>query len=1710
MATYDSFPAPPASEYGGPAASIAGGPAHSVIWGPTAGTAPYERVWNVEEMRAAASQGEWTLAADSGLLFYLKDFSQRLIQRTREVEKNVDNLVFETKSMDVKLHNTFNQFLMLANTQFIENRIEETEVATDVPALDESSKPTESLETIVLPKYQKAMDRGMNLLDKFMVENPTEAGAVDDISLQIEDHENRFSRNPLPYIIGTQDFLDDDYVGLYEMEVEEESVEDKNEESSEVEDPTTQYHQSEGEDEEDDEDEDEEYDDEEDQDEDGNPSAQASRRNTDANRPPVPPPRPVRPPIQQNSDDDEKDDDEDDDEPPRPSNPIAAAAAAAAAASGGLKAKGPFADSDDEAPIQAPPKKYADPFGASYKSKSIFDDDESDIFAQEVRPKKTEPAKITPDSLFADDSNQATPAANPLADEEDTPKVSKPKVPSDGFSANAGLLAAEIRKKSNRFAESSDEEDASEWDTAPVAAKPPAPPPRAKPETKESTPVAAPKKSLFDDDEEEAPKAVPVAASKPQPKSQKNIFDDEDDDTTSPPPKQAPGRVTFEDKGPLDDPISENPSSSTQASTAAKNPGKTQANAIAAALAARAAKAKVTSDDTDESDSDDALSPSPNPLAAPKPQSAPAPTATAKPATSQPSKANLFGDDEPANPVPPAAKPATTAPVAAAPKPAAIASSKKSIFDDDDDDLFPTASSAPAIPKISAPAKGKVSIFGESDDDEPAAKPSPVTAPSSSASKAEPPKPALTASLSKSKASIFDESDDDGPTAVASPPPKPAAKPATSAPLGSQAKSGLFGDDEIAAPTPKPAAAAAAKPASATTTTTAAPKSKASIFDESDDDQDTIPFSTAVKPAVPAATAVAQVVQKEAAKPAPSKPADAGKSKASLFDEDEDTGSLFGPTSKAPATLPTAATLGKPQASVFEESTKPPVPKAEEPKPSQSVAKAVTSPPAKVKSKASVFDDSDDDDDSAGGLFGAAPKTKSPAAKPAEVKPSSGGLFGDDPVVPAKPVSKPAPATTTAPTTTTTTTTKPAVNPLLADDNDTPVRPVNPFSPPKPAPESAESEPSTGETGPVTTKKVGSKIGALAAGLQFRPDMLMGGGPPKPKPVESSTEVGTAGEANAQSDVAPTPAKLEHVTATRAKASGRRLPTRKPRQIADPLFGGDDLGDQDDEDVFSSTSTPSSTVTSGPKSTTEKGSLFDTTPTLPVPASSPSVMVTKPVETKPPAAVSSKKSIFDDDEDAGDDLFGSTPKTKPAPSAGPAPDPKPATPATPAPAPTSVVPSPASVPLASSPQPVANKAVKKSPLFDDEEDLFGSSKAAKPAATKPPAAAGLGDDLFGEKPKSQPKPASSVVSAAPAAGSDLFDAPVKSTATKPVDTKPVDTKPATTTPAITTPAVAPASPSPAIASNVATKAASGAKSLFDEDEDPRAVVAKVAAKAVDENKLTPSTRAAVTKFSSKSSLFDEEEESPEKSAAVTIQPPTLAALEPTLAPAPASTKSKKSLFDDDLFADTKITGTISLPDPVPEPISTPTPVAAAPVEPPKPVVLPGDAFSLGQSASAKVITKATSDLFGDDLFGGSTGSKAPAAKPATKNVGDDDLFGGIATKPKVSSGSSLFGDDLFGAPASSAKKTLNAAASSIFDDAPPKSEPQRKTPAPTAVPKLVEVAKAANPLAGDDDDLFSGLGKSKPSSKASNAGLDDLFAPAKPKSTASKADSLFD
>ncbi|XP_074855987.1 WASH complex subunit 2C isoform X2 [Carettochelys insculpta] len=194
----------------------------------------WERAWALDEIRKGSQS--WSLAADAGLLHFLQEFSQQTISRTHEIKKQVDGLIHETKAIDCRLHNVFNDFLMLSNTQFIENRVYDEEVEEPIPKTEagdkaEQEKTREQKEADLIPKIQEAVNYGLQVLDSAFEQLDIKAGNSESeeeetnerVELILEPKDLYIDR-PLPYLIGSQLFMERDDVGLGDFSSEEGSV----------------------------------------------------------------------------------------------------------------------------------------------------------------------------------------------------------------------------------------------------------------------------------------------------------------------------------------------------------------------------------------------------------------------------------------------------------------------------------------------------------------------------------------------------------------------------------------------------------------------------------------------------------------------------------------------------------------------------------------------------------------------------------------------------------------------------------------------------------------------------------------------------------------------------------------------------------------------------------------------------------------------------------------------------------------------------------------------------------------------------------------------------------------------------------------------------------------------------------------------------------------------------------------------------------------------------------------------------------------------------------------------------------------------------------------------------------------------------------------------------------------------------------------------
>ncbi|CAB1343844.1 unnamed protein product, partial [Coregonus sp. 'balchen'] len=186
----------------------------------------WERPWTLEEMRQTSAN--WSLAADSGLFLFLQDFSQRMLSKTHEIEKQLDGLIRDSKATDCCLH----------------TRVYDEEVEEPGPKPEALERPPEQLNSIsprektreqkeaeLIPKVQEAVNYGLRVLDSAFEQLDIKAGNSDSEDEEATDRvepilepKDLYVDRPLPYLIGSQLFMAQDDIGLGDLSSEEMSI----------------------------------------------------------------------------------------------------------------------------------------------------------------------------------------------------------------------------------------------------------------------------------------------------------------------------------------------------------------------------------------------------------------------------------------------------------------------------------------------------------------------------------------------------------------------------------------------------------------------------------------------------------------------------------------------------------------------------------------------------------------------------------------------------------------------------------------------------------------------------------------------------------------------------------------------------------------------------------------------------------------------------------------------------------------------------------------------------------------------------------------------------------------------------------------------------------------------------------------------------------------------------------------------------------------------------------------------------------------------------------------------------------------------------------------------------------------------------------------------------------------------------------------------
>ncbi|ETO27110.1 hypothetical protein RFI_10021, partial [Reticulomyxa filosa] len=205
----------------------------------------------------------WTLQTDDQLLRALEAFSGYIEKRVKKVQDDLELLDEEARNAQLQLSNTFNRFLMLQNTQFIENvkkkkkmkgggkiiiikkknvkrvfrenLLEKKEAETKNDGSNNKAKAANGDVFSVndmLERYRIALNSGMKAMDRTIPQSQLisalkaqhdliEAGQQFNLprcdlgQTCNKKKKDGFNNQPLPYIINTKEFKATDHIGLF-------------------------------------------------------------------------------------------------------------------------------------------------------------------------------------------------------------------------------------------------------------------------------------------------------------------------------------------------------------------------------------------------------------------------------------------------------------------------------------------------------------------------------------------------------------------------------------------------------------------------------------------------------------------------------------------------------------------------------------------------------------------------------------------------------------------------------------------------------------------------------------------------------------------------------------------------------------------------------------------------------------------------------------------------------------------------------------------------------------------------------------------------------------------------------------------------------------------------------------------------------------------------------------------------------------------------------------------------------------------------------------------------------------------------------------------------------------------------------------------------------------------------------------------------------
>ncbi|XP_076640579.1 PWP1 homolog no child left behind [Colletes latitarsis] len=202
----------------------------------------WDHPWTTEEMRK--KRREWSLAADAGLLKQLQQFSENVVLRANKTEEALNAFTSQLNEAAILIDNVTNTSLALANTQFIESRVQEDDIEIEkkVDTSVQESKNEDFATADLIASVSESIKQGLSIMDEKykkmeFVDSDSEEEDDDKIELSVVLGSNDpYQDRRLPYVIGSEKWKNSRKIGLESSSSSESEQVDEEEEDSETDD----------------------------------------------------------------------------------------------------------------------------------------------------------------------------------------------------------------------------------------------------------------------------------------------------------------------------------------------------------------------------------------------------------------------------------------------------------------------------------------------------------------------------------------------------------------------------------------------------------------------------------------------------------------------------------------------------------------------------------------------------------------------------------------------------------------------------------------------------------------------------------------------------------------------------------------------------------------------------------------------------------------------------------------------------------------------------------------------------------------------------------------------------------------------------------------------------------------------------------------------------------------------------------------------------------------------------------------------------------------------------------------------------------------------------------------------------------------------------------------------------------------------------------